>query len=243
MAQQSTSSAPARPVNRGPVSILLSATLATGFAIFTGWMLGITVELVGMYLIWPNDGVDHAARLVQDDLLHLADHPHCAMSPDTTASAQAIADRTMQPFVFIGALKFVKAHSGPVTEEKSAKRSILLFLRELAKLVLIAIYIAQHIAVRLLIMLFAAPLFALLTLLAVVDGLVRRDLRKWTGARESSFVYHYAKKLTGWGLTSGMAVYLAWPFGGIDPVATVLLLSAFAAWTLSVTTASFKKYL
>jgi integrating conjugative element membrane protein (TIGR03747 family) len=35
--------------------------------------------------------------------------------------------------------------------------------------------------------------FGLFTLVALVDGLVQRDLRRWGGGRESSFVYHYAK--------------------------------------------------
>ena len=38
------------------------------------------------------------------------------------------------------------------------------------------------------------PVFVLFTLVALVDGLVRRDLRRWGGGRESSFVYHYAKQ-------------------------------------------------
>jgi hypothetical protein len=36
--------------------------------------------------------------------------------------------------------------------------------------------------------------FVLFTLVALVDGLVRLDLRRWGGGRESSFVYHYAKQ-------------------------------------------------
>ena len=54
--------------------------------------------------------------------------------------------------------------------------------------------ITQVFAVRLAILTLATPVFGLFALVALVDGLVRRDLRRWGGGRESSFVYHYAKK-------------------------------------------------
>ena len=37
-------------------------------------------------------------------------------------------------------------------------------------------------------------MFVLLTWVGLVDGLVQCDLRRWGGGRESSYVYHYAKR-------------------------------------------------
>ena len=54
--------------------------------------------------------------------------------------------------------------------------------------------ITQVFALRLVILTLAALVIGLFTLVALVDGLVQRDLRRWGGGRESSFVYHYAKK-------------------------------------------------
>ena len=54
--------------------------------------------------------------------------------------------------------------------------------------------VTQVFSVRLAILMLATPVFLLFSLVALVDGLVRRDLRRWGGGRESSFVYHYAKK-------------------------------------------------
>ena len=79
-------------------------------------------------------------------------------------------------------------------------------------------------------------------LLGTVDGLVRRDLRRWQGGRESSFVYHHAKRYTGWALTGGFGLYLTWPFGGFNPAYMVLVFTVLVAATLSTTVASFKKY-
>ena len=75
-----------------------------------------------------------------------------------------------------------------------------------------------------------------------VDGLVRRDLRRWSGGRESSFVYHHAKRYTVWALTGGFGLYLTWPFGGFNPAYMVLVFTVLVAATLSTTVAAFKKY-
>lgn len=90
---------------------------------------------------------------------------------------------------------------------------------------------------------FALPAFAMACLLGLVDGLVKRDLRKWAGGRESSFVYHHSKHYTAWFLTAGFAMYLSWPIGGLNPAWMVLIFAALVAMSLSVTVASFKKYL
>jgi len=241
---QSTSSAPAQPANRGPIGMLLAAALNLIFAVVMAWLLGIVVEIVGMYFLWPQQGIHHSEAMAQETIAHIATYPKSVLVPDTVKFAHDVSDWVVKPFIAIGALKFIRANSGAVADGLSrTKRALTLFLRELARFALIAIYVAQNLALRLSIVVFALPLFALLSLFAIVDGLVRRDLRKWNGGRESSFVYHHAKKLTQWGLTGGLALYLAWPLGGMNPIYAVTALCAFAAWTLSLTVASFKKYL
>jgi integrating conjugative element membrane protein (TIGR03747 family) len=243
-AQSGAKSAPGRPVVRGPVALLLSGCLGLCFGAIMAWLFGVTVAIIGLYFIWPQQGVNHSAGLVQEGLGYVAHYPTCFIASDTVGTAQAMADAVARPFIAIGALHFIRAYGAPVAAGLSkTKRALGLFLRELAKVALIAIYVAQNIAVRAAVLLFALPLLVLLSLLAVIDGLMRRDLRRWSGGRESSFIYHHAKKLTSWGLTGGFALYLSCPFGGIDPVLTVVALCAFAAWSLSMTVASFKKYL
>ena len=53
-----------------------------------------------------------------------------------------------------------------------------------------AMQVTQLFSVRLAILTLAMPVFLLFSLVALVDGLVQRDLRRWGGGRESSFVYH-----------------------------------------------------
>jgi integrating conjugative element membrane protein (TIGR03747 family) len=103
-------------------------------------------------------------------------------------------------------------------------------------------YVIQDVLLRMSVAMFALPAFALACMVGVIDGMVRRDLRRWGGGRESSFVYHHAKRYTHWAMTGGFSLYLAWPFGGFDPALMVLVFTVLTAITLSTTVATFKKY-
>ena len=115
---------------------------------------------------------------------------------------------------------------------KSGLRPILhRFYRPVADFVLAAMQITQVFALRLAILTLATPLFGLFTLVALVDGLVQRDLRRWSSSRESSFVYHYAKKAAIPLIIMAWVLYLALPFA---------LAFSFA---VTITASTFKKYL
>ena len=47
--------------------------------------------------------------------------------------------------------------------------------------------------VRLLVLVLTLPLFLLAAFVGMIDGLVRRDIRKFGAGRESGFIYHRAK--------------------------------------------------
>ena len=88
----------------------------------------------------------------------------------------------------------------------------------------------------------ATPVFQLFSLVALVDGLVRRDLRRWGGGRESSFVYHYAKKAAVPLMVLTWVVYLSLPFS-LHPAFIVLPFAMLFALAVTVTASTFKKYL
>ena len=102
--------------------------------------------------------------------------------------------------------------------------------------------IVQVFSVRLVILTLATPVFLLLSLLGLVDGLVQRDLRRWGGGRESSYLYHYAKKSVWMFMLSAWVIYLALPTS-LHPVFIVLPFSVLFAISISVTASTFKKYL
>jgi integrating conjugative element membrane protein (TIGR03747 family) len=75
-----------------------------------------------------------------------------------------------------------------------------------------------------------------------VDGLMRRDLRKFGAGRESSFVYHRAKRAVIPLLIVPWIIYLSLPFS-ISPMAVFLPCSVMLGVTMAITAATFKKYI
>ncbi|EJL91397.1 replicative DNA helicase [Pantoea sp. GM01] len=65
--------------------------------------------------------------------------------------------------------------------------------------------------IRVTFLVLSIPLFLMAVLVAVVDGLGRRDLRRYGAANESSFVYHHAKRFVRPAFYVPCMVYLSWP--------------------------------
>ncbi|OBX34902.1 hypothetical protein A8U91_03965 [Halomonas elongata] len=57
-----------------------------------------------------------------------------------------------------------------------------------------AVYVTLMTLTRCVILVLTAPLFVMAALVGFVDGLVRRDLRRFGAGRESAFIYHHAKR-------------------------------------------------
>jgi len=112
----------------------------------------------------------------------------------------------------------------------------------IAQFVSTAANITQVFGVRLAVLTLAMPAFLLAILAGVLDGLVMRDLRRWGGGRESSYLYHHAKRWI-WPLFIAVWVfYLSLPFS-IHPAFSILPFAALIGLLVAITAASFKKYL
>lgn len=236
-----------RPKPRGPVSALVAVVLAFLASMVTSLFLGTALEIIGLYTLWPAEGVSHAKSHVAEDLAYIQQFPRSLLAPDTTAFAQSMADWARWPFDKLAVPQLIARASAVDPEVSAGKNAALRLLRrgtiELISWIEVFYYVAQDTAIRLSVAFFALPAFFLAMMVGLVDGLVKRDLRKWCGGRESSFVYHHAKQFAGWSLTGGFALYLAWPFRGFNPTYMVLVFTVLVAATLSLTVSSFKKYL
>lgn len=105
-----------------------------------------------------------------------------------------------------------------------------------------AVYVTLMTLTRVVILVLTSPLFALAALVGFVDGLVRRDLRRFGAGRESAFVYHHAKRAVGPIFVVGWILYLSVPFA-IHPNVFLLPCAALFGLMISIATGSFKKYL
>ena len=237
---------PAGPVSRGPIGIAIEIVFGGALATIFAWLVGVLIAYGGMHVswLWADQGIGHARGLVEENLAFIAEYPRSVLIEDTLAFEHQVIDVVARPFLALGVLKYYQASLQPIPRSASnLGKTTGLIQRELAKLFMVAMYIAMDTAMRLFVVVFALPAFLLACLLGIVDGLVRRDLRRWGGGRESSFVYHRAKKATVWSISGGFGIYLAWPFGGFNPAYMVLIFTVLVAASLSMYVGTFKKYL
>ncbi len=250
-AKQATPSNASAAASSGPIVSLLVLSITVVLSIGFSWLVAVLIEMVGSYTLWRDKGVMHGRDLVIEDLGYIRAAPSSLLVQDTVAFSEALVAFVTVPFTALGVIDYhqrVQRESvGPSDAGKTKNATLMRVSRTanmfFANVGLAAMYCAQDIVLRLAIVIFSIPAFVLACLLGAVDGLVRRDLRKWGGGRESSFIYHNAKATTYLALGGGFSLYLAWPFGGFNPAYMVLVFTFLVAWFLSLTLSSFKKYL
>ena len=208
-------------------------------------LVSILVECVGMVFWWPVAGLDHSRQMLAQEIEYLdQDFRHSVLSSDPGRFASTIAERShYYLFELTGVLRMSAWLSRPPAHDETGTRTKLhQMYKPIARFVTAGIQIVQVFSVRLAILCLATPVFLLFSLIGLIDGLVQRDLRRWGGGRESSYLYHYAKNSVWIFILGAWVSYLALPFS-LHPVFIVLPFSILFATSISVTASTFKKYL
>ena len=172
------------------------------------------------------------------------DFRRSVVTSDPARLAKRFADNTYHYlFEVTRFVEFIRWASPPPTaNERGVRPTLHKIYHPIAEFVIAMMQVTQVFSVRLAILTLAMPVFLLFSLVALVDGLVQRDLRRWGGGRESSFVYHYAKKAALPLVVLTWVTYLALPFS-LHPTFVVLPFAIMFALTVAVTASTFKKYL
>lgn len=239
---------------KGPIGLLFSLFFGLIVTVIGSWIFATMIEIVGMYTFWEGQGAEHAKSGLAEDYRYIQGFPKSLLVRDTEAFARNLAAYAVVPYRYAnlpaltarvedashrmqsGASGTDRVHTAVRTWASRISKDAVSWLEA-------SMYCAEDTLVRLAIAFYGLPAFAMAVCIGLVDGLVRRDLRKWSGGRESSFIYHHAKRFTGWFLSVGFGAYLAWPVNGLNPAYLVLIFACAVAISLSTTVSSFKKYL
>jgi integrating conjugative element membrane protein (TIGR03747 family) len=228
---------------------LLAGTFAFAMKLVHGLLaallLALIVECVGMAWWWPEEGTAHSRRLLDEESKYLgATFRRHLFVHEPPRFAERVATRLTHVVYELTGLARVHdwATTPPGPNEPGPKAYVHRFANRLAGYLLCVRQTAQLFGLRLAVIVLALPSVLLCGLVAAVDGLVSRDLRRWGGGRESGFVYHWAKRLA-LPLSVGIwGIYLALPVSLAPPLIVVpfsLVLGLFVAATVG----AFKKYL
>jgi integrating conjugative element membrane protein (TIGR03747 family) len=101
--------------------------------------------------------------------------------------------------------------------------------------------ITEIIIERLILFIMNIPLLACFVFVFLVDGLGQRDIRKFSGARESTFFFHRIKPITGKLFYLLVFIFMSSPYV-ITPVILFLPMAVLLGFIMMLTVKSFKKY-
>ena len=234
-----------REVQQGLTSRMLTMVAKGMQWLLLALLFSILSEWVGMVFWWPDKGLQHSRSMLEAEIGYLdSDFRRSVVTSSPAAFAKAVADNAYYAlFEFTRVVDVIAWLSVPPAPDESGLRPRLHNLyAPVAKFVIAGMQVTQVFSVRLAILTLAMPVFVLFSLMALVDGFVKRDLRRWGGGRESSFVYHWAKQSAMPLLVLSWVVYLALPVS-LHPIFIVLPFATLFALSLAVTASTFKKYL
>lgn len=204
------------------------------------WYLGASI-LLSLLLEWGGmllGIVDyyHAGRVMQAELGYLGNsitHTLLGMSAEATG---------IKIVAFFNS-GLVDVQTVPVAENR------MIFLRMIDDLFAnwphyrnAFFYVLMITAIRCAIIVLSSVLLVLVGMVAAIDGLHLRELRKVTGGVEHAGIYHHAKALLPYTVWFGPVAYLAWP-NAVNP--NFVLLPGMAMFFIATLTlfATYKKIL
>ncbi|WP_426576236.1 TIGR03747 family integrating conjugative element membrane protein [Xenorhabdus stockiae] len=219
-----------------------------GFIVMS-WLFSLLLEYLGMTFFWPDEGAAHSQTMMKTELQFLS--TEFTRSLLLSNPAQTVSDWLAQTyqwlFVDSGFLHWIQGQSHSqlnsrndfLREFNTVLQGVSGYLREYA---LATVFITMVTLIRLAILGLSVPLFVMVVLVALVDGLGRRDLRRYGAGYESSFVYHHAKRGIKPACTIPCVLYLSWP-DVVYPTVILLPATLLLGMAVVITTSMFKKYI
>jgi integrating conjugative element membrane protein (TIGR03747 family) len=209
--------------------------------------LAILVEWGCMKLFWPQQGWHHAERALEAEMEQLSGQ----FKRGVLVSAPGSSARSLVVWAREALLVksgFLEWSSEAATRAADSGRSrtfrdyLAIAHVHLQDAIVAALFTTLVFFARLLVLVLTLPLFLLAAFVGFVDGLVRRDIRRFCADSESGYIYHRARAslvplaALPWGL------YLALPIT-VHPLLILLPSAILLGVAVDIAACNFKKYL
>lgn len=208
--------APARPVKRGMFGMTLATLGALIGAAVSAALLSVLLEWAGISLGWWPDTHSRDLLIIERGYIEaLDDYPLSPLRPtQLTALAWGQFDRGLS---FVGITATVGAQG------------------------VAAINTVKLLLLRLVIVVLALPGYALAVVAGLFEGLVARDIRKFTGGHESAYVFHKAKRWITPSVMLTVTLYLMLPWS-VPPALLFAPTLMLTAGLVYIAASRFKKF-
>ena len=232
---------------------LIASTITLPFRLF-GVLIGsllisIVVECVGMHLFWKDQGWRHSQAMLQYELGHLSNHfTHSVIVQEPGRTAHQLVDTGYEwIFVKTGLLERISINAERArAPSQGDTRNFRYFISQVyvwsENYLIAAAFTTLTFLVRLLVLVLTLPLIFTAAFVGLIDGLVRRDVRRFGAGRESGFIYHRAKASLLPLAVLPWVIYLALPIS-VHPLFVLLPSAALLGLAVNLTAGSFNKYL
>lgn len=211
--------------------------------LFASLIFSIALEFVGMLWFWPEQSWHHSHSMWLSELGWLSNHFRSSLLVQEPAQATAKMLEHLNDWIVVrSGWAQSDAHLKLLSREASMAGQLSHVYVVIQDFLLAALFTVFTFVVRLAVLALAMPLFLMAVITGAVDGLMRRDLRKFGAGRESSFVYHRAKRTLLPLVISPWVIYLSLPWS-LNPLWVLLPCAALLGWMVAITAATFKKYL
>jgi integrating conjugative element membrane protein (TIGR03747 family) len=219
-----------------------------GLLIFTA-LLAIIIEWIGISFFYPDEGYKHSQDMLQQDITHLNNTIlDNAMNEGSVKIAKARISDIVKS-LFFDTKMIEKMNAFKERKHKEGKQTDGIFSQLIKELVneyyiyfMSAIYVLISFIIRLSILILSIPAFVLFGLVGVADGLMQRDLRRWSAGNESAYIYHWAKRFSLPMLVISWVIYLSLPYS-MHPNYIITPFAVLFGISVLVMASKFKKYL
>lgn len=236
-------SSPPRQRSTGLIFGMLELCLRLFGLLFASLIFSIVLEFVGMLWFWPEQGWHHSHAMWLSELGWLSNHFKNSLLVQEPAQATAKVLEHLNNWIVVrSGWAQSDIQLKQLSREASMQGQFAQVYVVMQDYLLAALFTVFTFVVRLAVLTLATPLFLLAVITGAVDGLMRRDLRKFGAGRESSFVYHRAKRTLLPLMISPWLIYLSLPWT-LNPTWVLLPCASVLACMVAMTTATFKKYL
>ena len=208
--------------------------LGLAVALIVAIMLSIIVEWLGLTFFWAEQGAARSESVLRQDLAWLRG---AATDPIVLPFGSLPAPSVIALDLSTGLYRALFVWTGLELAVRWISDASALAAAYLQS----ALNATQTLFVRLAITLTAMPLFAIFALWGALEGLIRRDLRRFGGDVERGMIYHWAKHVAGATMVLPIILYLAWP-GSVNPAILFVPFALALAVNIMIISSTFIKY-
>lgn len=215
----------------GVINSLLGLLINTCFLLFISLFVSVIVEWCGLYFNWWGGGSLHSLDMLRSELVYANSEIESAIIGDYNSDWISYFVEKYKSIMHTfftwcsQGFSFINVNSSDIATYTDSGYNI-----------------AQVFILRLLLIIFSFPLFFMVFIWGLVDGLVERDLRKFGAGRESSTIFEAARKLSFPLLVLPFVIYLSYPVT-INPLYIIPPSAIFQAFLYRMLFSKYKKYL